>query len=86
MNLNHPDDDIDLEIKKMNFIEYLISETMSTEYLIEEFGFQFVKAFVLKMVSIPKNHSAYHMVNKANVIKDDLEDLYPPNDYPERWI
>ena len=38
MNLNHPDDDIDLEIKKMNFIEYLISETMSTEYLIEEFG------------------------------------------------
>jgi len=46
MNLERPDDDIDLEIKKMELAGHLGDGVLTTSMLIEKFGFSFVKSFV----------------------------------------
>lgn len=85
MNIDKPADDIDLEIKKMKFVEMLCNN-VETEILISTFGFNFVRMFAIKLLPIPKEHSAFHMVNKAKVIYSDLKKMKPKEEYPELWI
>ncbi len=86
VNLNKPEEDIDVEIKKMDFIDYLTNTRKSAEEMVSKFGFSFVKTFVLKIVNISENHSARSMTKRANIILNELKLLKPIEDYPEAWI
>jgi len=86
MNLERPDDDIDLEIKKMELAGHLGDGVLTTSMLIEKFGFSFVKSFVEGFLNIPKHNNVLHLTNKVKIVLDDLKKIKPIEEYPELWI
>ncbi len=86
MNITNPDNDIDLEIKKMKFIDCLINPRIGADEMVQKFGFTFVKTFVLKITNIPKEHSGISMKKSADRVLSELYILKPIEDYPEAWL
>jgi len=86
MNINKPDDDIDIEIKKMKFIDYMTNPHKSAEEMVMKFGWYYVKAFTLKIANVSENHAAISMQKNAKRVIAELHLLKPIDDFPEAWL
>lgn len=86
MDINKPEDDINFEIKKMKFIDRLTNPRIGADEMVKEFGFQFVKTFVLKISDVAESHSAISMKKSADRVLAELYILKPIEEFPERWL
>ncbi|RLC47952.1 MAG: hypothetical protein DRH57_03125 [Candidatus Cloacimonadota bacterium] len=86
MNINKPEKDIDIEIKKMKSIDCMVNPRISAEEMVLKFGFPFVRNFVLKITNVSEKHSAYSMNKNANRVLTELHLLKPIDTYPEAWL
>ena len=86
MNINKPEKDIDIEIKKMKFIDCMVNPRISAEEMVLKFGWNYVKAFTLKIVNVSENHAAISMQKNAKRVVAELHLLKPIDDFPEAWL
>jgi len=87
MNINKPDDDIELEIKKMKLIDCLGNEMISSEEMASRFGFCFVRNFVMKLTNVSDNRAGIDKMKKdAKRVLNGLYKMKPIDVYPEAWL